>query len=316
MKKSLVITTIATMLVIVVALTTATFAWFSTSTVSTVNNNFNVSPSDSAVSIYRWKPEQGATAGAYEATPLTANWAIGAGGDYEWDYATATTEGSANDAYTLLMPTEEILGTEFAENTGDTADKDGLPSVNFFRAQKSSATQDKVTAINVHPVAVRFRLMPGKSDMTIRATITVSVAAGATSKDYLAAQAARVLLIGKTEATATEETPNIMIATNYKYSTSSAIAVDNVLTSASYSTTNYSQTLTGSDLIGILDTSVIKSGTTAVNSATSKLEFSADPTNALDCVLYIWFDGGTASDSAALGAISVSVDFSEVTEEP
>ena len=315
MKKSLVITTIATMLVIVVALTTATFAWFSTSTVSTVNNNFNVSPSDSAVSIYRWKPEQGATAGAYEATPLTANWTIGAGGDYEWDYATATTAGSANDAYTLLMPTKEILGNEFASNTGDTANKDGLPSVNFFRAQKSNATQDKVTAINVHPVAVRFRLMPGKSDMTIKATITVNVAAGATSKDYLAAQAARVLLIGKTEATATEETPNIMIATNYKYSTGVS-AVDDVLTSASYSTTNYSQTLTGSDLIGILDTSVITSGTAAVNSATSALQFSADPTNALDCVLYIWFDGGTASDSAALGAITVSVDFSEVTEEP
>ena len=292
MKKSLVITTIATMLVIVVALTTATFAWFSTSTVSTVNNNFNVSPSDSAVSIYRWKPEQGGTAGAYEATPLTANWAIGAGGDYEWDYATATTAGSANDAYTLLMPTKEILGTEF----------------------ESSATEDKVTAINVHPVAVRFRLMPGKSDMTIKATITVSVAAGATSKDYLAAQAARVLLIGKTEAEATEETPNIMIATNYKYSTGVS-AVDNVLTSASYSTTNYSQTLTGTDLIGILDTSVITSGTPAVNSATSALQFSADPTNALDCVLYIWFDGGTASDSAALGAISVNIDFSEV-EEP
>ena len=314
MKKSLVITTIATVLVIVVALTTATFAWFSASSVTSVNNQFAVSASDSSVSIYRWLPGENTAVGEFEATPLTENWALGATSDYEWEYTGSVTQGQTpNTAYTLLMPTAEISGTEFAANSDSTINKDGLPSVSFFRGQKSSATQDKVTAVGLHPVAVRFRLMPGKAAMQIAASITVKVGDSATSKDYLAAKATRVVLIGKVEGGATEQYPNIMVASNYTYCTTAA-SVDQMLTSASaYESTSYVGSTTGTDYVAVLNTDEITSGTVPDKDATATLTFGADPTKPLDCVLYIWFDGGVASDSAALGQVSIDINFADVT---
>ncbi len=52
MKKSLVISTIATVLVVVVALTTATFAWFTTSGVAETSSNFVVAQSGGNVDLY------------------------------------------------------------------------------------------------------------------------------------------------------------------------------------------------------------------------------------------------------------------------
>ena len=317
MKKSLVITTIATVLVIVVALTTATFAWFSASSVTTVNNSFAVSASESAVSIYQWKPAEGATVGEYNASPLFENWALGLGSEYEWEYSGVSSSGNASTAYNLLMPNKEILGTEFAANTGVTADYDGLPSVPFIKATagEDSAT---VTAVDQHPVAVRFRLMAGKTSMKIKATVTISVAAGATTKDFLAAQATRVVLIGKTESAATETTPNIMLVTNYYYTDTAGLTAGSkepavpasTLTTDDYTLTSYQDVATGTNLVKVLNPASITSTTST--SATAELEFAAEPTNALNCVLYIWFDGGVASDSAALGNVTINIDFSEV----
>ena len=55
MKKSLVITTIATILVIVVALTTATFAWFSSGDESNVTSSFTAQADNAAFSFSKWE---------------------------------------------------------------------------------------------------------------------------------------------------------------------------------------------------------------------------------------------------------------------
>ena len=139
MKKSLVISTIATVLVVVVALTTATFAWFSTNSISETTSEFQVASTDNAITIQRWLPADSGVSGAYE-NPLTATWTIGDGSAPNYEYlltGTASVKGegaTASSAYSLLAPTAK-LGMTY--NTGST--KYGLPGVYFFSATQNGS---------------------------------------------------------------------------------------------------------------------------------------------------------------------------------
>ena len=331
MKKSLVISTIATVLVVVVALTTATFAWFSTNSVSKTTSEFQVASTDNAITIHRWLPADDGATGAYE-NPLTATWTIGDGSAPNYEYVltgSASVKGddaTASSAYSLLAPTAK-LGMTY--NTATT--KYGLPGVYFF-----SATQDgsNITGLqkNLRPVAVRFAISANSFAKTKAvASVTVSVNAdGATPADFNAAQNARVYLECVPQDGATQDSQAIKVATTYKYVADPETAYTTQVEDEIISTeggavesgaesaqiaegTTLVLDTTNSSLVANVDTSVIKGEVTT--SATSVV-FSMEQGAMYDCVLYIWIDGLTANDTAASGAFSVAVEFSGVDAAP
>ena len=328
MKKSLVISTIATVLVVVVALTTATFAWFSTNSVSETTSEFQVASTDNAITIQRWLPADSGVSGAYE-NPLTAPWTIGDGSAPNYEYAltgTASVKGdgaTAATAYSLLAPTAKLNTTTV--NTATT--KYGLPGVYFFSATQNGS---EITDLQqqLRPVAVRFAISANSFAKTKAvASVTVSVNAdGAAPADFNAAQNARVYLECMPQDGATTDSQAIKVATTYKYVADPENAyttqVEDTITStaggavesgAESAQTAEGTTLvldtTNSSLVANVDTSIIKGEVTT--SATSVV-FSMEQGAMYDCVLYIWIDGLTANDTAASGAFSVAVEFSGV----
>ena len=328
MKKSLVISTIATVLVVVVALTTATFAWFSTNSVSETTSEFQVASTDNAITIQRWLPADSGNNGAYE-NPLTAPWTIGDGSAPNYEYVltgTASVKGddaTASSAYSLLAPTAKLNTTTV--NTATT--KYGLPGVYFFSATQNGS---EITDLQqqLRPVAVRFAISANSFAKTKAvASVTVSVNAdGATPADFNAAQNARVYLECVPTDGATTDSQAIKVATTYKYVADPANAyttqVEDTITStvgdavesgAESAQTAEATTLvldtTNPSLVANVDTSIIKGEVTT--SATSVV-FSMEQGAMYDCVLYIWIDGLTANDTAASGAFSVAVEFSGV----
>ena len=327
MKKSLVISTIATVLVVVVALTTATFAWFSTNSVSETTSEFQVASTDNAITIQRWLPADNTNSGAYE-NPLTAPWTIGDGSAPNYEYVltgTASVKGesaTASSAYSLLAPTAKLDATNF--NTATT--KNGLPGVYFFSATQNGS---EITDLQqqLRPVAVRFAISANSFAKTKAvASVTVSVNADAAPADFNAAQNARVYLECVPQDGASKDSQAIKVATTYKYvanpETAYTTQVEDKITSteggavesgAESAQTAEGTTLvlntTSSSLVANVDTSVIKGE--VMTSATSVV-FSMEQGAMYDCVLYIWIDGLTANDTAASGAFSVAVEFSGV----
>lgn len=326
MKKSLVITTIATVLVIVVALTTATFAWFSTSATTQTTSDFTVSSTSAAITISRWKPGTGAANGAYEG-PLTSAWILGnsSAADYEYAY----TDGGAvkgegatpSTSYALLAPTEEISATKYDNATDN---KRGLPSVPFATATSDGGTVT-IGGTTLHPVAVRFRLSASQYKATkVVASIKISVpGSGATSQDYEAANAARVVLMG-VNGDASVEHQDFTIATNYNYitSTSSYATALKEFTAAGDTAVNSGKEVVGEEtltingtetaIVGVVNPELITQYGDTSTSAASTIAFKAEAGVFYDCVLYIWIDGVVADDNAALGRFTVAVNFSGI----
>ena len=341
MKKSLVISTIATVLVVVVALTTATFAWFSTSSETSVQSSFTIGGTSSPVTIARWLPAEGETAGAYEG-PLFEEWNLGTAdsADYEFEYV-AGSEGivqnpgeTPEDSYMPSAPIAAINPANFTANTGGTVDKDGLPGTEFVTGE----TTDGATTINtgtVRPVAVRFQLSAASFASTaVTASVTISVPNGAssTAAEYTAAQNARVYLAGRIQNSGAPSATNqnFTIATNYHYvSNRDAYATQPVeftntanaaftgsTAEALYNAENNTDGIylneSATEVIAVVDPSGISQYGGGSTSAAGNLVFCTTAGTFYDCVLYIWLDGTTAVDSAARGAFSVSVQFGGV----
>ena len=340
MKKSLVISTIATVLVVVVALTTATFAWFSTSSETSVQSSFTIGGTSSPVTIARWLPGEGGTAGAYEG-PLFTEWNLGTAdsADYEFVYATGN-EGIVQvdgeypaDSYMPSAPIAEINPTYFAPNSGGTDNKDGLPGTEFVTGK----TTDGATTINtntVRPVAVRFQLSAASFASTaVTASVTISVPEeGATTADYEAAKNARVYLAGRIQNSGAPSATNqnFTIATNYNYVSNRDVyatqPVGFTKTANAAFTGSTAEALydevdnpdgiylndTATEVIAVVDPSGIDQYGGGSTSAAGNLVFCTTAGTFYDCVLYIWLDGTTADDSAGRGAFSVSVQFGGV----
>lgn len=327
MKKSLVITTIATVLVIVVALTTATFAWFSTNAITQTTSEFTVSSTSAAITISRWKPSTGTANGAYEG-PLTSAWILGSGAapDYEYAYtnggAVKGDGATPSTAYSLLAPTAEISATAY--ETGN-VDKDGLPST-LFATATSDGGKVTIGGTTLHPVAVRFRLSASQYKATkVVASIRISVPdSGATSQDYEAANAARVVLMG-VNGDASVKHQDFTIATNYNYitSTSSYATALKEFTAAGDTAVNSGTEVVGEGeltinetetaIVGVLNPELITQAQSSPSqSAASTIAFKAEAGVFYDCVLYIWIDGVVADDNAALGRFTVAVNFSGI----
>ncbi len=306
MKKSLVITTIATVLVIVVALTTATFAWFSTSQAANITNEFAVATSGSGADVYRWSTVEK----NYEATPV-AEWAMGTySGDYEWTTnvgkAISGTPGAVT-GYNPLLPENKIAGTEFDGTNG-------LPSVTFLYAdnqQTSGSATVPSDGFGLHPVAVRFLLAPTYDKTQVTITATVSVPAGPSRADLDAAKAFRFVMIGKGNGAAGVAAQDFVFATNYKYLIDSKTPAQGTIGTADYvdagiTATGADNVATATEIVAVADNSTISTTNTSV---ASTITFKATSSRQYDCVLYIWYDGTVVNNTTSSGTVTFNLSF-------
>ena len=135
MKKSLVISTIATVPVVVVALTTATFAWFTTSQESKVSGDFQISSAGGAFRLFPFD--------VTDATAGTGTFSLNAVSDFDLGEAVgsrtynAAAMGAAvtldgDGALETFNPSMPLGVVMWAENEGTT-----FPSAKF-RCRKYS----------------------------------------------------------------------------------------------------------------------------------------------------------------------------------
>ena len=322
MKKSLVISTIATVLVVVVALTK-----------TSIESSFTIGATNSPVTLARWLPGAGAASGAYEG-PLSVEWALGTaeGANYEFTYVTGsegivqTAGGYPADSYMPSAPIAEINPTVFAQES-EVPDKDGLPGTEFVTGSTTGGVTT-INANNVRPVAVRFQLSASQFASTaVSVSVTISVPEDAATADYTAAKNARVYLAGRIQnnGTADEDNQTFTVATNYNYVTknpygttpvtftnTTGAAYTGATAEAMYSETNtdgiYLST-TETTVTAKIDPSKIDQYAGGSTSAAASAVFKTTAGTFYDCVLYIWLDGTSAVDSSARGAFEVDVQF-------
>ena len=216
MKKSLVITTIATVLVIVVALTTATFAWFSSSQTTNLTSTFQAQASNAVFNMYKY--ESGPT-GNYAFTPNTSidftdisNGSLG-------QYGYWTTSNMA-----AMAP--QVLITEGAVNSGN-GNLKGLPNAAFYTASSddgSNLTDIRVLSMNdtgsaTAPNVARFKLENGTtSTKAVKITVTVNPTNPDTTVDVQATAALRFLMIAvPTDKADTTSNKGFVFGTQYEY---------------------------------------------------------------------------------------------------
>ena len=318
MKKSLVISTIATVLVVVVALTTATFAWFSASQGATVGSSFTLASAGGGVSVYMWNATTGSN-GAYELNPAsgtndtptplgtyvgTYDWASGeAGGAF-----TAGEGTNATTDYNPLMPRAQIGGIYDAAATVDTISTTqvstrGLPNIPFVSAQQSG-TGISVQSITARPVVARFQLVAGFAQTDATITVRISIDEGSTSLDQTAARNVRFVLIGQQ---ANRESigathPDFIIGTNYNYI--------NGATVGSVTGPDYQSVTIPANTENTRSATVDPSTITAQSPSSTTLNFSMVDSVPLECVLYMWIDGQNVTSLAARGQFDFAVEIS------
>ena len=340
MKKSLVISTIATVLVVVVALTTATFAWFSAQSVTQLSSDFTVGATSGTIQLSRWLPGEEATAGNYEG-PLSEEWTLGdnSAAAYEFTYTTdGEVDGDAATVYPAtgynpLAPMDELDRLTFAPNSGTTINKDGLPGVNFTTATVAGSTTT-YGSTSLHAVAVRFQLTASQfaqTDATVMVTISVPSDAP-TPSDYNAAANARVYLAGaplngdKTALATSATNQGFVVATDYSYVTDTDLNTTEDVTFTNSSTTaaksaatvqssdvTYDAAVTDNDVIAKIESGRISQYATtfgaASQSAAAAANFRVTAGIRYDCVLYIWLDGVACDDASSLGRFTVDIQF-------
>ena len=317
MKKSLVISTIATVLVVVVALTTATFAWFSASTVSQFTSNFTVQQAGGGVNIYLWDKTGNADQGAWSTSPVidadefalgtyTANfeWAASAAGQGE----VAPLVGEGN--YIPMMPVDQIDTSSFDLSTG-VVGSNGLANHLFAHAKDNGDNTVDVDAVELHPITAHFRLdaLFAETDATIVLTIG-AVSDTPSSSDIYAVRNIKFLLAGKVD-TPSETANNILLATNYEY------MPNDVAINESYAEGNYASnettfaTAAASEPNGYVVTEVIDDlGTYSSADSSTTINFKMTNAQSMDCVLYIWLDGAEINNAASLGNFEITLNIS------
>lgn len=136
MKKSMVVTTIAMILVVVVAITTATFAWFSVSTSATVDGQFTAASGSATINLLdpQGKIEYGRT------TKEEFDGVIGSMGNW----GSTLSLGSSNE----MQPLVPVVGSTLSGSEGgaDTGLAGALATSNFNFANDAFTTTIKAPA--------------------------------------------------------------------------------------------------------------------------------------------------------------------------
>ena len=307
MKKSLVISTIATVLVVVVALTTATFAWFTAGSVSQATAEFTISTAGGAIQITPWDKTQN----NYAAAPYSGGTAMPLGGyDQSYEFSLAASNGATNDAstnalngYKPLVPKEELTTkVTDASVTGE----QGLPGINFINAEQQGS---KINVINTdaRPVVARFRLDTIKDTVNAQIRVTLAVPADAPTTSYTAANNFKFVLFGVSAAPG-ENAQSFTFGTNYSYVTGPANAEISATgeVTPTYPSVTFTETLTGSEIEDAAEFGTINSGNPT---RTVTLDFKMTAGVAVECYLYVWLDGQNATNTSSAGEVNFTLNF-------
>ena len=316
MKKSLVISTIATVLVVVVALTTATFAWFSTSQESKVSGDFQISSAGGAFRLFPFDVTDATTgAGTFSLNAVSDFDLVEAVGNRTYNAAAmgAAVELEEGELSTFnpSMPRDVLT---WANNEATT-----LPSTNFVAANTVDTGGISVTDIDCKPLVVRFQL-----DTTVtegaEMLITMKVSsAQATDASLQTARSVRFVLFGLPDTGDTSDA--FVFGTDYQYMppdtaeqayptpTYNSVAIaDEYATGGGHVFNNGTAVIKGiasDDMKGIASTDM-----------TNGKSFTTDPISmvygdVVYCTLFLWFDGATMGDRAGDGQVSIEISFKQ-----
>lgn len=318
MKKSLVITTIATVLVIVVALTTATFAWFSTSDTTTASGNFTVSTGGGDFRIYTWEKDQN----QYGIDPVYMLDLTSYGSGYNFD---TTAMGQTLGAESKINPSMPI-------STLDGVIK-GMTAKNFMTGNQMPSSVN-VTSITAKPVYAKFMLDTSLADTQLDITITIK-SDSPTRNMINAINNLNFMLVGKS-AVDSADTQSFVLGTTYSYysdgdyETNTELAVGEIA-QAEYDAEVKSQTVdeyATANLGGV--TNIVKKDVkadleevslatfqTGVDGQTNRVVLNSGAINMelgteIECVLFLWFDGNEMTESASDGSFNFEISFGEV----
>lgn len=331
MKKSLVITTIATVLVIVVALTTATFAWFSSSSSNTVSSNFSAQTSNAVFTFYPW------SSGSSDYEFSNGSTSI----DFS-QYTSIDDVAGKGGLFTVsemkaYVPLKQIVADASEVLTGNWA---GLPGAQFYTAQQSPTDKTNLSNAAKTPKSygdsengaslsnagmvnvARFMLSNGK-DENKNVDINITIQGTGNSPDIAVAEALRVFIIGKPSGDNTGAKPFI-VGTEYAYdgvptgvetTWSATFTAENYTTAntASYSTF----TTTGGGYANLIAPGSMN------RDPAGKIEYKfpykiADSNFSgisivsgeyYEVFLYVWLDGSKITDGGSGGAVSFSINF-------
>ena len=316
MKKSLVISTIATVLVVVVALTTATFAWFSTSQESKVSGDFQISSAGGAFRLFPFD--------VTDATAGTGTFSLNAISDFDLVEAVgsrtynAAAMGAAVEleegelsTFNPSMPLDVLI---WANNEGTT-----LPSTNFVAANTVDTGGISVTDIDCKPLVVRFQL-----DTTVtegaEMLITMKVSsAQATDASLQTARSVRFVLFGLPDTGDTSDA--FVFGTDYQYMPSDTAeqpyptpTYNSVAIAEEYATDGGHVFNNGTAVIKGITSDEMKG--IASTDMTNGKSFTTDPISmvygdVVYCTLFLWFDGATMGDRAGDGQVSIEISFKQ-----
>ena len=343
MKKSLVITTIATVLVIVVALTTATFAWFSSSQTTNLTSTFQAQASNAVFNMYKY--ESGPT-GNYAFTPNTSidftdisNGSIG-------QYGYWTTSNMA-----AMAP--QVLITEGAVNSSN-GNLKGLPNAAFYTASSddgSNLTDIRVLSMNdtgsaTAPNVARFKLENGTtSTKAVKITVTVNPTNPDTTVDIQATAALRFLMIAvPTDKADTTRNKGFVFGTQYEYgllsgvtpfvftdvknNTSPDVSTPDGIPDAGDTNSNSDYNLANTDAYSSYSGYQVQlTAAGAPSQQGLKYELNAtlgeedDKTAAnytgaklgtkdsFEIYLYVWYDGPSSGGQMSMGSVAFTINF-------
>ena len=318
MKKSLVISTIATVLVVVVALTTATFAWFSSTDTAQSVASFEVSDSGGKFRIFPYELTNASAAGATGAfsSSMTASLDLidGIGSTtYNTDALGGTV--TVGDA-TTINPTAPKAPLTFKTDDSDA----GLPNVQFISAQTATGGQINVTNAASMPIVSRFIVNTAEDAITLNITARLQQPE-AERADMFAAQNFKFLLIGwSAEDNAT--TQSFVFGTDYSYVTgpesASIESTGNVTPTyipvdiTAYYASSGDGTLGKTNTV-LTDATFPSITTTSLASGVEAKSGDIQMAAGVDvyCTLYVWFDGQKMGDSASSSNLTFTLDFDE-----
>ena len=336
MKKSLVITTIATVLVIVVALTTATFAWFSASSNNEVTSNFTAQTSNAVFTFYPWSSGNNQYDYANGSSSLDLT-----------QFTTLDTEKGHGGFITIenmkpYVPFETINPSTPVVMTGNWA---GLPGEAFYTAQENNGqltdayktptdsdtptdgSDDVATQMGNSGFAniARFELVNGKNAAK-NVDISITITGKGNSPDVAVAEEMRVILIGVPSADNAGAKPFI-VGTEYVSggdptvwddTFTEGIYVNNTTTSYTQEGSAYKEYTGYVNLITPASMNRNPGGTLTYSfpykiAASTFSGISIAAGASYDIYLYIWLDGSEITDGGAGGAVDLKINFLDST---
>lgn len=334
MKKSLVITTIATILVIVVALTTATFAWFSSGDESNVTSSFTAQADNAAFSFSKW---EGTDYAVTSSTTIDFTDAEGLYGTNPYAYWSTNGMKAVAPINEINLDTvDTFVGGEVAGGMAGT----GLPGEAFYSAQ-AVAGNTSVNAIKYldpknlvyssgtaleYPNIARFSMTNIKDyTQAVQATVTITPTDPQSSNDVRAASALRFVIIAQPLS---GDPTGFVLASQYNYGIKNGgtdIFTDGGTVPSSQTATNATYTaVSTADEDGVKRIIAAKSlvGQSSAEYTLLAAGLPAESTEAATygkammasgasyaIYMYVWLDGTTVGSSASTGSFTFTLSF-------